>query len=79
MFLIILDPCEDPSIELMCNNGRCVYQILQCDGLDSCGDGTDELTTAPSFCDGTMSDPIVTSGKILGFASHDDRELTHVE
>ncbi|XP_076823371.1 uncharacterized protein LOC143469522 [Clavelina lepadiformis] len=49
------DPCVDPSLEMRCNNDRCIYQELECDGLDSCGDNTDESTGSPSFCNGTTT------------------------
>ena len=45
----------------MCNNGRCIFNVLECDGLDSCGDNTDESTAAPTFCD-RMNTALDSSG-----------------
>ena len=45
-----LGPCNDPSQQMECGNGRCIYQELKCDNLDSCGDGTDESTDPPLSC-----------------------------
>ena len=30
--------------QMLCNNGLCVAEQLRCDGVDDCGDNTDELT-----------------------------------
>jgi hypothetical protein len=40
-------PIRDCQIsEFMCNNRRCVSAEKYCDGIDDCGDGSDE----PRFC-----------------------------
>lgn len=49
-----LDTCESllpfmcksaacPQNSLHCSNGECVNQAFKCDGIDDCGDGSDEL------------------------------------
>ena len=32
------------STEYKCRNGYCISRLLLCDGVDNCGDGSDELT-----------------------------------
>jgi len=49
-------PCFDPSLQMTCSNARCIYQELQCDGLDSCGDNTDESTDPPQSCASTTTE-----------------------
>lgn len=34
------EPCKKD--EFTCNNRNCIPMELQCDGLDDCGDGSDE-------------------------------------
>ncbi|GMR53207.1 hypothetical protein PMAYCL1PPCAC_23402 [Pristionchus mayeri] len=38
------------SLEFRCTNQRCIKASLHCDGIDNCGDGSDELS-----CDGSSS------------------------
>ena len=33
----------NPFSEMTCNNGRCVTTDVKCDGVNNCGDYTDEL------------------------------------
>lgn len=40
MFLFLTEPC--PSDEITCHNEKCVSKNLLCNGIDDCGDGTDE-------------------------------------
>nr|XP_018670160.2 uncharacterized protein LOC101242230 isoform X1 [Ciona intestinalis] len=56
-------PCSQPTEELLCANGRCVFNVLNCDGIDSCGDNTDEGTGPPTFCNQTIltTPPISTT------------------
>jgi len=64
---LFVDPCVNESAELMCDNGRCIFSVLECDGFDSCGDNTDESTTEPTFCGATTTEAIIastTAGKV---------------
>lgn len=35
--------CYTPS-DFLCSNRRCISRILSCDGLDHCGDNSDEVS-----------------------------------
>jgi len=43
------DPCAEAN-QMLCGNGNCIYDSLQCDGFDSCGDNSDESTLPPLSC-----------------------------
>ncbi|XP_077983218.1 uncharacterized protein LOC144438060 [Glandiceps talaboti] len=43
-------PCTDEVTELQCNNGRCIPRSLACDFANNCGDSSDQLVGAPSYC-----------------------------
>ena len=40
MLLSAVGPCD--VTEFMCNNGKCVPSLNLCNGVDDCGDGSDE-------------------------------------
>ena len=48
-----IEICRGESFH--CDNKRCIERSLHCNGIDECGDGSDE----PPFCPGTISLPDV--------------------
>ncbi|XP_067139264.1 uncharacterized protein [Centruroides vittatus] len=41
--------CTD-VFNFLCKNTRCISKTLKCDGINNCGDNSDELTEEPSNC-----------------------------
>uniref|UniRef100_A0A4Q8K476 U38-Liphistoxin-Lth1a_1 n=1 Tax=Liphistius thaleban TaxID=1905330 RepID=A0A4Q8K476_9ARAC len=45
------DTCDWPS-DFRCDNGRCIWTGLMCDGHNNCGDSSDESTSGKAQCGG---------------------------
>lgn len=51
------EPCQRPDLETECTTvDRCIYNELLCDGVDACGDNTDESEEPPANCEATGTD-----------------------
>nr|XP_039261962.1 uncharacterized protein LOC120338093 [Styela clava] len=49
-------PCKFSAQETNCSTlNRCIYNELLCDGVDGCGDNTDESTDPPANCNATTT------------------------
>ncbi|KAK3088718.1 hypothetical protein FSP39_022962 [Pinctada imbricata] len=55
-------PCGEE--EFRCTNGRCINERLTCDGMNNCGDHSDECNLSPSVVLGIVSSVILIT--ILG-------------
>lgn len=59
-------PCQRPDLETECTTvDRCIYNELLCDGVDACGDNTDESEEPPANCEPSATDsPSGSSGAV---------------
>lgn len=58
--------CSSPD-QFKCDNGRCIWSGVTCDGINNCGDSSDEISTAHPHCPDVT--PVAITAVILGIIS----------